>query len=75
MNREITNLEHSGIKHIEVSLNNNKFSRLSFGVGPKPKGMTLEKFYLSSFTPKEEKKLPDLLEKAKKMCIKFLELP
>ena len=63
---------HSAILHIEKSLNNDTFSRLSFGIGPLPKKKLVEDFYLENFTPEEKKKIPDLFEKARQICHHFL---
>lgn len=67
-------IEHSAVEHIEISLNNNSFTRVSFGIGPLPKNVSLDDFYLSEFSQKEEKKIPELLEKVNKLCIDFLDI-
>lgn len=68
-------ISHSAVKHIEISLNNDKFFRLAFGIGPLPNGSDLDAFYLNPFTNKEEKRVPSLLKKASKFCTHFLNKP
>lgn len=73
--REELGMRHSGINHIEVSLNNTEFHRLAFGIGPKPDGTTLENFYLNPFSANEEKKVPGIIKEAKRICVDFLQSP
>ena len=69
------NIDHSAVKHIEISLNNDCFTRLAFGIGPLPDNMSLDTFYLSPFSDKEEKKILLLIKKVNKICVDFLNSP
>ena len=73
--RDSGGIEHSAVKHMEISLNNRDFARVAFGIGPLLPKTSLEDFYLSHFTAKEEKQIPGLLKQLHKICLDFLDIP
>ncbi len=55
---------HNGVQSIIDSLQSNLFSRLRFGIGPKPENLDLADFVLSPFRPTEIETFQALFAKA-----------
>ncbi len=62
---------HNGLKHIELTLGGQDYSRLRFGIGNDfSKGQQID-FVLSNFSKAEIKELPSLMDKAADMVFSF----
>ena len=62
---------HNGLKNINQILGNNKYARLRFGIGSDfGKGKQVD-YVLGEWTETEEEKLPELINRASKMCTSF----
>ena len=55
---------HNGLKSIIMHTGTQKFARLRVGVGPRPNGVDLIKYVLSSFRPDEIQQIDGILVKA-----------
>jgi PTH1 family peptidyl-tRNA hydrolase len=62
---------HNGLKHIELTLGNNEYARLRFGVGDNyPKGRQVD-YVLSGFDDDELPELPALIDRSIEMIKSF----
>lgn len=62
---------HRGLASIIYYLATNEFARLRIGIG-RPINMTATDYVLSCFSEEEKKKLPEIIEKAKKATLTFI---
>lgn len=66
---------HNGLRSIQNLTGSQNYPRLRIGVGPCPEDVPLEEFVLASFTTKEKKLLPGILEKGAEACRLWLTQP
>ncbi|WP_299289539.1 aminoacyl-tRNA hydrolase [uncultured Mucilaginibacter sp.] len=63
---------HNGLKHIELTLGNNNYARLRFGIGDNfPKGRQID-YVLSGFDKEEQLELPALIDRSIEMVKSFV---
>lgn len=72
--KNLEKIEHNAIFNLEKALVSNEFIKCGIGIGSKPKNATLEDYYLSDFSEKEEKNLPQMFEKMHELALEFLDL-
>lgn len=63
---------HNGVESIIGAFGNAEFARLRVGIGKAPKGKG-EEYVLKKFTSEEEKKLPDVIQKATEAINTYLD--
>lgn len=66
---------HNGLRSIRNLIGSQNYPRLRIGIGPCPEGVPLEEFVLESFTTKEKKLLPGVLDKGMEACRLWLTQP
>ncbi|MEX8547500.1 MAG: aminoacyl-tRNA hydrolase [Mucilaginibacter sp.] len=63
---------HNGLKHIELTLGNNNYARLRFGIGDNyPKGRQID-YVLGGFDDDEKSELPALIDRSIEMVKSFV---
>jgi PTH1 family peptidyl-tRNA hydrolase len=66
-----SNLDHEGVKSMEIALKSNRFSKIRVGISEKPKGMSMESYLYRDFSLDENLILIDVLNKTEEV-IKML---
>ena len=66
---------HNGLRSIQAMLGSENYPRLRIGIDPCPAGVPLEEYVLDSFTSKEKKLLPEVLNKGVEACRLWLTQP
>ncbi len=67
-------ISHNAVNLIAEGLQSHLFASCAFGVGPLPKEIDEDVFYLSNFTAQEEAQFPILFEKLYRHVITFLQI-
>lgn len=62
---------HNGLRSIAKDLSSTEFKRIRFGIS-RPERETVSAYVLSRFSPEEEKKLPQLIQRAAETVISML---
>jgi len=72
---DLLKIEHNAIFHLCNCLRNDKFIKCGFGIGPIPKHVSLEDYYLENFSEPEEKQLEAVYQKVFELAVMHLQIP
>lgn len=64
---------HRGLASVLTATGTQEIPRLRLGIGPKPEGVDLADYVLSTFTPEEKPKVEEMLRRAEEIVILWLE--